>query len=402
MSGTATSQGPRRVSDDEVWSHLRTLFLGSLLLFLVNIGLGFLNALTTGVLPRWQMLTHLHAGTIGWITLSVIGVAIWLFTGDRDVSDAYVSRVKYLVWGGVLVFAGYVASFGVGFYAMGDAMYFLPVFGTAATLVIWAATGFVLLERRNQPVVTTAHVLLLAALVTASGGALMGVLAGLEQAFGTFLPIEPGAIISAHRAPMEVYVYIAAAGIVAWFVQGDDPGSRGRTGLSLAVLWAVAGLIFPVGVFLAFRPAGMVTFILGLLLLPLVFVGLVGRDALRTNPVRAGPAAWAFFGTLWLAGFALVFFVAGLVMQADWAPAVVFHIFFVGMMSNLLLGVVSAGTVNARSLHDLAEPAALWTINGGLIIFVALEIALDIRHGAMVMGLGVLLGVAVMVYRLTE
>lgn len=403
MSEAARSHGLQRVRDDAVWRHLRTLFVGSLLLFLVNIALGFLNAVTTGGLPRWQMLTHLHAGTIGWITLSVIGVAIWLFTGSRDVTAAYATRVKYLVWSGVLVFAGYVASFGVGFYVAGDATYLLPVFGTAATLVIWAATVFVLLERGNQPEVTTAHLLLIAALVTASGGALMGILAGLEQAIGNFLPIEPGSIISAHRAPMEVYVYIAGAALVAWIVQGDDASSWGWPGMILAVLWAVAGLLFPVGVFLDFQPIFMVSFLLGLLVLPILFIALLGWRALVTNPAKPGVDAWAFFGTIGLVVFGVVFFVGGLALGgAEWASPVMFHIFFVGMMTNLLFGVLSAGTEGRRRLHAWAEPAAMWLLNAGLVVFVALRIATGARHGAVLMGLGVLTGVAVMLYRLLE
>lgn len=403
MSDTMGSARLSRVAEDRVWHHLKTLFVASLLLFSVNILLGFLNAVTTGGLPRWQMLTHLHAGTIGWITLSVVGVAIWLFTGDRSVTDSYVRRVKFLVWGSVLAFAGYVASFGISFAVAGDAMYLLPAFGTVASLMVWAATVFVLRQRRNQPVVTPAHVFVIAALVTASGGALMGILAGLEQAFGVFLPIEPGSIISAHRAPMEVYVYIAGAALVAWFVQGADADRRGWPVLVLAGLWAVAGLAFPVGVFLDFQPAAILTFLLGLLLLPLAFVALVGRGALRTNPLRAGPEAWAFFGTVGLLAFGVVFFVAGLALGGpEWASPVMFHIFFVGMMTNLLFGLLSAGTAEARTLHAWAEPAAMWLLNGGLVVFVVLRVVMGTRHGAILMGLGVLLGVGTMLYRLLD
>lgn len=403
MSETGQSPTMRSVADEAVWSHLTVLFVGALLLFLVNISLGFVNAVTTDALPRWQMLTHLHAGALGWITLSIIGVSIWRFTGERDVNPTYVSRVKFLVWGSVLVFAGYVASFAVGFYVAGDAVYFLPAFGTAAMVMIWSATVFVLIQSRKQPVLTTVHVFALAALVTASGGALLGVLAGLEQAFGPFLPIEPGSIISAHRAPMEVYVYIAGAALVAWFVQGDDADSWGWPGMIVAVLWAGAGLIFPIGVFLDFEPAFMVGFLLGFLVLPIFFILLVGWPALVTNPATPGPDAWAFFGTIGLIAFGLVFFVGGLVLGgAEWNNAVMFHIFFVGMMTNLLFGTLSAGTDTARRLHEWAEPAAMWLMNVGLVVFIAVLIVMEIRHGAILMGLGVVLGVAEMLYRLLD
>ncbi len=66
--------GLRPVENASVWNHIRILFLGSALLFLIKIFFGFDNALTPPetIIPRWQVLVHLHAGTIGWITLSVI------------------------------------------------------------------------------------------------------------------------------------------------------------------------------------------------------------------------------------------------------------------------------------------------------------------------------------------
>lgn len=91
------------------------LFLGSALLFLINIYFGFDNALTVGEIPHWQSLIHLHAGSIGWITLSLIGLALWVCTGQREVSDAYARRTGALVWLAVVVFACYIASFGLSF-----------------------------------------------------------------------------------------------------------------------------------------------------------------------------------------------------------------------------------------------------------------------------------------------
>ncbi|NIV40457.1 MAG: hypothetical protein GWN58_66975, partial [Anaerolineae bacterium] len=53
-----------------VWRTLKIVFMGAALLFLINNFYGFDNALTVGEIPRWQGLIHLHAGSIGWITLS--------------------------------------------------------------------------------------------------------------------------------------------------------------------------------------------------------------------------------------------------------------------------------------------------------------------------------------------
>jgi hypothetical protein len=70
----------QRVKNDSVWQSLKILFMGSLLIFLINIYFGFDNSLTVCDIDRWQSLIHLHSGSVGWITLSTIGFAIWVLT----------------------------------------------------------------------------------------------------------------------------------------------------------------------------------------------------------------------------------------------------------------------------------------------------------------------------------
>src|SRR5688572_20478620 len=102
-----------RVRSDSVWQSLRIIFLGALLIFLINNWFGFDNALTAGAIDRWQILIHLHAGSVGWITLSAIGIAIWLYTGERTVDAAYERQVRTLAWTAAVVFALYVIAFGL-------------------------------------------------------------------------------------------------------------------------------------------------------------------------------------------------------------------------------------------------------------------------------------------------
>lgn len=42
----------------------------------------------------------------------------------------------------------------------------------------------------------------------------------------------------------------------------------------------------------------------------------------------------------------------------------------------------------------------MWTINIGLLVFIGLKLAADIRLGAILMGIGVVLGVVTMILRL--
>jgi hypothetical protein len=145
----------QRVKNDSVWQSLKILFLGSMLIFLINILFGFDNTLTAGEIDRWQTLIHLHSGSIGWITLSAIGIAIWLVTGDRDVDSGYESRIRTLVWAAVLIFAGYVVSFGLAFSRpSGFLVTLLPIFGAGSVILLppanlWSWLGDFALDLSN-------------------------------------------------------------------------------------------------------------------------------------------------------------------------------------------------------------------------------------------------------------
>ena len=106
MTEQVRAPGPTRVSDDGVWRVTKLVFGASALLFLVTITLGFLNVFTTGALPRWQLLVHLHSATLGWITLSAFGASVWLFTGERSVTGSYVVRVRWLARVMIVAFVG--------------------------------------------------------------------------------------------------------------------------------------------------------------------------------------------------------------------------------------------------------------------------------------------------------
>ena len=47
-----------QVRNRRVWNQIRILFMGSAVLFLINIYFGFDNTFTTGILPRAQALIH--------------------------------------------------------------------------------------------------------------------------------------------------------------------------------------------------------------------------------------------------------------------------------------------------------------------------------------------------------
>jgi hypothetical protein len=397
-----------RVRNTEVWNLIRIILLGSATLFLINIFFGFDNAVTTGVLPRSQLLIHLHAGSIGWITLSQLAIAFWVFTGNREVSETHARRLRTLAYLAIGFFAGYIISFGLAFSQGGDFFILMPIFGTGAMLMIWVAAIYAFTQLRRQAVVTTVHILVAGGLLVAAVGATMGVLLGLELALGEqFLPIPANEDrVGVHAGMMDTYLILVAAGIVEWFVQKDPQKRWTIAGLLQALFLTVAGLLVPLAFLTGALDQLLPIFALLLLLGLIFFVARIGWRALARNPMSGGVRAWGFFGTFWLVIYVVIFIYLAVSIAAPepnlpaWLFAVFVHAGFVGMMTNIILGVDAARTEDSAHVLSWGESTARWLINLGLLVFFALKITSDSRLGAIVMGIGVLLGVVTMILRL--
>lgn len=401
-----------RVKNDSVWGSLKTLFMGSLLIFLINIWFGFDNALTSPAveIPRWQILIHLHGGSIGWITLSAIGIAVWTLTGDRMVDAAYENRVRNLVWAGILLFGGYVISFGLSFGNPNTALvYVLPVFSIGAVLTLWVAAFWSFGQFKSQTVLTTVHWLIAGALLTAAIGATVGFLLGLERAIGQFLPNLPQGPdrVGAHAGMMDTYLFLVAAAVIEWATR-KAATPRTVWGLAQALLWMVGAAMVPIAFFLNVVDMVLPIFLLMLLIGMIIFLVRIGWRAVANASFSAGVKSWAFLGTIWLVVYMGLFLWAIVTLAGgggfedlpSWYPALFAHAGFVGMMTNVLLAVVASRGQAAANVLSWGEMGAFWTINLGILVFVGLKAASDLRIGAVVMGIGVLLGVVTMFQRL--
>ncbi|MDX1416456.1 MAG: hypothetical protein R3293_19810 [Candidatus Promineifilaceae bacterium] len=395
----------QRVKNDSVWGSLKILYVGALLIFLINIFFGFTNSFSAGDLPRWQMLIHLHSGSIGWITLSAIGIAIWIVTGQRDVDAAFEGRVRMLVWIAALIFAAYVISFGLAYSRpSGILVALLPLFGFVSVLILWYSAIWSFAQFSKQPVVTTVHFLAAGALLTAAIGGTVGMLLGLERVIGEFLPLPGDDRVGAHAGMMDTYLFLVASCIVEWSLRKEET-RWSWPGLLQALFWMVGAVLVPIAFFLNILDQILPIFGLLLLLAMIIFLVRYGWRALTTVPRGSGVKSWNFFGVIWLVLYLLGFlYVVGsgadFELLPPWFGAFFAHAGFVGMMTNLILAVVASRGQEAKNVLPWGEAASFWAINLGLIAFIALKIAVDIRHGAIIMGLGILLAVFTMLRRL--
>ncbi len=173
-----------------------------------------------------------------------------------------------------------------------------------------------------------------------------------------------------------------------------------------ALFLTTAGLVVPIAFLTGLLEQLLPLFGLFLLLGLIVFVARIGWRALARNPIRRGVKTWGFFGTFWLVVYVAIFiyFVASFpdpeASVPEWLGIVFVHAGFVGMMTNIILGVDAARTADSAHVLSYGESTARWLINLGMLVFFALKITSDSRLGAIVMGIGVLLGVVTMILRL--
>src|SRR4051794_26670836 len=102
----------------------RSLYLVSMAIFLVTISIGIPNGLDIITFDRNQLLTHVHSGTIGWLTLSLVAATFVLF---RRANPRLATALAVVV-------PLYIAAFYTGSFALRALM------GTILlVLVVWLA-----------------------------------------------------------------------------------------------------------------------------------------------------------------------------------------------------------------------------------------------------------------------
>ncbi len=272
-------------------------------------------------------------------------------------------------------------------------------------LVLWVSAIFSFAQIKNQSVVTTVHWLISGALLTAAIGATVGMLLGLERVVGQFLPLPQADRVGAHAGMMDTYLFLVASAIIEW-VTRKEIQRWGWGGLLQALFWMVGAALVPIAFFL--NIVEQVLPIFGLLLIAglVIFLVRFAWRALANFSVGAGVRAWTFFGTLWLIVYMALFLYAVMGTGGDfsvlpsWFFALFAHAGFVGMMTNVLMAVVASRAQEGLNVLPWGESASFWVINLGILIFLGLKISSDIRIGAAVMGIGVLLGVFTMFRRM--
>ena len=177
-------------------SQIRLLLATALILFVFTVVIGILNGTDLVDFDRKVLLTHVHVGTLAWITLSVFASTLWLFA-DRPLEGGLDTWARL----GAPLAAGTVVAYDLTFLTTTG--WSRPVLGTLTALAIigwflWA----VALARRTE--VSVPMWGLLAALATSVTGGILGVLYGILIASRGDAKVLPAGGEDAHPATMVV------------------------------------------------------------------------------------------------------------------------------------------------------------------------------------------------------
>ena len=369
----------------------RSLLLTSMAIFVVTVVIGILNGLDLVEFPRDQLLTHVHAGTLGWIALGIVASAFWLFgAADRRLGIALAVLIPI-----------YAAAFFSGNLTA------RAITGTAVLIAIlwllaWVWRSY-LAGERSLPRLGVAL-----GLTTFTYGAIIGVVLQIQFASGTTL--LSGDAIGAHAGAMVFsFVVLSAMGLLEWRLRATADLPRGGV-TQLAALF-LGGLVLSVGLLVGAGQAAGGIYLLAELVAVALFARRILPTAIRVPWGTNGPerhigaaAIWVIVGLL-LFMYLIVLFIGakgdvaaipqGALIASD-------HSVFIGVMTNLLIGLVATFSADQAGRYRWANPLIFWGLNVGLAVFVVgliAESAVIKRVGSPVMGLAILLALAVLAAR---
>lgn len=369
-------------------SSARTLYFVAIALFVVTIVIGILNGADAVEFDRNQILTHVHSGTVGWLTLTIVASTFLLFRAtDR----------RLMLTLAVLV-PVYIIAFYTGDFAL-RAITGTALLAAIAWLLFWVWDQYLSGER------TLPRLALCLGLTTFGYGAVIGVL--MQVGLALEIAIVPGDNIGSHASAMTFgYLVMVAMGFIEWRVLG----TRGLPISGLVQLGAlfIGGLVISLGLMLGFEQAAGGIYLLTQLVAVVLFVVRIVPRALRrdwtaSDPMRHFGAAslWAVVALLLFMYLVFTFISAG---DPDALPFNVLiasdHAVYIGVITNIILGLL--GVLVLRGAPAWIGHVVFLGVNLGLVVFVIgliVDTAEIKRVGAPVMGVTLLVALAFLAVR---
>jgi hypothetical protein len=352
----------------------RDLYLVAMAVFLVTILIGILNGADAVEFDRNAILTHVHSGTVGWLTLTIVATTFLLFrAADRRLMLALAVGVP------VYVLAFYTGNF-----------MFRAISGLAG-------------ERTIPRLAVTLG------LTSFGYGGVVGVL--IQLALALEIDILPGDTIGAHASAMTFgYLVLCAMGFIEWRLRD----TQGLPTLGLVQVGALflGGLVISVSLLLGAEQIGGMIYLLTQLVAVVIFAIRIWPAALATSFTAPAPARHFAVASFWaVAALILFMYIVFTFISAEnpddpnALPLNVLiasdHAVYLGVITNVVLGVLSLLFLRGRAPAWMSH-VIFWGVNLGLAVF-AVGLLVDTaeikRIGAPVMGVTLLIALGLLAVR---
>src|SRR5688572_28910413 len=369
----------------------RDLYLVAMAVFLVTILIGILNGTDAVEFDRNAILTHVHSGTIGWLSLTIVASTFLLFrAADRRLMLTLAVLVPI-----------YVLAFYTGNFA------FRAISGTALLaaivwLVYWVWSIYLGSER------TLPRLAVALGLTSFAYGAVVGVL--IQASLALEITILPGDFVGAHASAMTFgYLVLTAMGFIEWHLLG----TRGMPTLGVVQVAALflGGLIISAALLFGFEQIGGMLYLLAELVAVVIFVIRIWPTALRSRWADASPGRHFGAASIWAVAALLLFmyivftFISAADPERAELPLNVLiasdHAVYLGVITNVVLGLLSLLFLRGRAPGWVTQ-LIFWGVNLGLLVFVIgliVDTAEIKRIGAPLMGVTLIAALALLAAR---
>jgi hypothetical protein len=380
---------------------IRILLIAAMIVFLITVAIGLLNGQRIVQLSQDVLLTHVHAGTIGWITLSVFAISIWLFGEGVDSQG----HKLFIRWSSIIAAISvplYVLAFLSGNYIA------RAVFGVPVLLVMIAFFAWVVV-RSGKVQRGVAQLAILASLLTLVLGGLLGVL--LQFQFATSRAFLPNGAFGAHPATMVAGYLVLIGMALSERSLLPDSGKVSRLGIIQITLFFLAGLAIGIGILFNITPLYGVNTLFQVVGVIIYIVRFAPRMARLNWLGRNSERFFAMSAVFVVINIALtVYLTVSLIIgvfTADNIPSGLLialdHAMFVGVMTNAIFGLIRGATEERRAIWPWAEDVLFWGMNIGVLGFIITLLSGVLvleRVFTPIMGLSILLGLLVYAMRM--
>jgi hypothetical protein len=382
------------------------LLQSSLLIFVWTVAIGILNGTDLVEFNRNTLLSHVHAGTLGWITLGFFAVLLSAFSTGRPLAGWRASLPRPMALGAIVAAVLYAAAFWSGDTTL------RPIAGSIMFLPVTAMLVWVVAQSRRAPM-SVAQTGMLLGLLNLFIGAVLGIMLGLYLRGN--LPSLPASFTGGHPVSMVIgYLVLAGLAIVEWRVQGRPTAIRSsKLGMAQVILPFLAAQILLLAAILnneqlfgAYVPLQLITII--------IFLVRLGRPLAAISWLAVSSGRHYVMSALFLVfNFAIITYLISGIISGRLSPdspdptflgiiLAMDHAMFIGVMTNILFGMVR-DTAGRTSLYGWADQLIFWGMNIGLVGFVVgllADSAIVKRISTPIMGLAILVAIAVYTLRL--